>query len=192
MGHPHPTVDLPGLVPALADELRAVWIPDALSERLIELVTDAADDAGGDHPPDAHVCATAWVLSDDASRILLADHDTLGWSTPGGHLHQGETSRDAALRELNEESGIDSATLAQVGRGPALVHFTDVGGARPHRHWNIGWLFVADEEISARAEFFGYEQVAWWPCAELPEGAPDLPSTVARLLARAPITRRNR
>lgn len=159
-------------------------MPDALSVRLTELVTD------GHAEGDAHVCATTWVLSHDASQILLVDHDTLGWSTPGGHLHHGESSRDAALRELTEESGIAPESLAQVGQGPALVHFTDVGGARPHRHWNIGWLFLADEETSSRDEFFGYETVRWWPCAALPDGAPDLAGTVSRILARAPVSRR--
>lgn len=183
MGHPHPTVDLPDDLPGLAEELRATWIPDALSVRLAELV------AGGEGSGDAHVCATAWVLSADTSHVLLVDHDTLGWSTPGGHLHPGESSLGAALRELTEETGIPTESVAAVGRGPALVHFTDVGGARPHRHWNIGWLFVADEEASTRAIFTGYERAQWWPCADLPTGAPDLPGTLARLLARAPLGR---
>lgn len=186
MGHPHPTVDLPARVPALAAELRALALPDAASDELLALVDgDEHDDTPTGGHRDAHVCATAWVLSSDGERILLAEHAMLGWSTPGGHLERGETSRDAALRELAEESGIDASSLTPVGAGPALVHVTDVAGARPHRHWNIGWLFVADARTSQRDTFTGDEHVRWWPCAALPTGAADLPGTLARLLPLA-------
>lgn len=180
MGHPHPTVDLPGRRPELVAELDTILLPDELSAELRALLLTGDDEQGS--ATDAHVCATAWVLSHDRERILLADHATLGWSTPGGHLHPGETSREAALRELTEEAGLEPSSLGTLGSGPALVHVTDVGGARPHRHWNIGWLFGADASASARTVFEGEETVAWWPCAALPRGVPDLPDTLARLL----------
>lgn len=41
---------------------------------------------------------------------LLLDYGRY-WDYAKGHVEKGETDRDAALRELHEETGIDSATL---------------------------------------------------------------------------------
>ena len=40
-------------------------------------------------------------------------HD--GWIFPKGHLEHGETSSDAALREVKEETGVDARILERVG-----------------------------------------------------------------------------
>ena len=107
MGFPHPTPDLPGKWPALRAEVIAVRIPTQESQTLLQLLdTDAPELL-----EPAHICATAWVLSQDHCHTLLVQHSTLGWSTPGGHLNQHETSRNGALRELLEETGLDAAAV---------------------------------------------------------------------------------
>ena len=40
-------------------------------------------------------------------------HD--GWIFPKGHLEHGETSSDAALREVKEETGVDARIVERVG-----------------------------------------------------------------------------
>lgn len=37
------------------------------------------------------------------------------WGFPKGHIKKGETSKDAALRELKEETGIEAEIVSKVG-----------------------------------------------------------------------------
>ena len=49
---------------------------------------------------------------------LIARRDRRGrliWSLPKGHLEQGETAEDAAVREVHEETGISGKVLAPLG-----------------------------------------------------------------------------
>lgn len=44
-------------------------------------------------------------------------HGSGTWSFPGGHLDYGETAKQAALRELKEETGIIESQLAWLNKG---------------------------------------------------------------------------
>ncbi|MDE2143958.1 MAG: NUDIX domain-containing protein, partial [Elusimicrobia bacterium] len=42
-------------------------------------------------------------------KVLLIKHKKLGlWLAPGGHIDEGETPDEAALRELKEETGLEA------------------------------------------------------------------------------------
>jgi ADP-ribose pyrophosphatase YjhB (NUDIX family) len=177
MGFPHPTRDVPGDHPDLVAELELLAVdPVGLGAQL------AAACRGAD-APFGHVCATAWVLTPDGTHVLLVWHRTLGWATPGGHLQVGEASADGARRELAEETGLTGVDVSPVGSGPAVVHVTDHRSDRPHRHWNIGWLFVADPA----APLTSRHGATWWPVKHLPSpAAADLRPTLELLGALRP------
>lgn len=177
MGFPHPTRDVPGHHLDLVAELDRLAIdPDGLGAEL------AAACQGADAPA-GHVCATAWIVTPDRAAVLLVRHRTLGWATPGGHLHVAERSADGARRELAEETGLVDADVSPVGAGPAIVHVTDHGGDRPHRHWNIGWLFVADPDVALTPD----HGARWFPCGDLPSPTPaDLRPTLELLRRLTP------
>jgi len=56
------------------------------------------------------VPAAGVAVFNDEGRLLLARHvEGDRWTTPGGQIEPGESPRDAAIRELYEETGLDGS-----------------------------------------------------------------------------------
>jgi ADP-ribose pyrophosphatase YjhB (NUDIX family) len=97
---------------------------------------------------------------------LIARHDRRGrlvWSLPKGHLELGETPEDAAVREVEEETGIRGAVLAPLG----TIDFWFVAEQRRvHKTVHHFLLEARGGELSdADIEVV---EVAWVPLAEVP------------------------
>ncbi|WP_375484582.1 NUDIX hydrolase [uncultured Jatrophihabitans sp.] len=110
-------------------------------------------------------------------------HGRLLWSLPKGHIEAGETAEQAAVREVEEETGIAGIIVAELG----TIDFWFVAeGRRIHktvRHYLMrrtgGELSDADVEV---------DEVAWVPLPEIRGqlAYPDergLVDTAGRLLA---------
>jgi ADP-ribose pyrophosphatase YjhB (NUDIX family) len=54
-----------------------------------------------------HIVSAATVVLNDKNEILLIKGPRRGWEMPGGQVEEGESLKDAAIRETKEESGID-------------------------------------------------------------------------------------
>jgi 8-oxo-dGTP pyrophosphatase MutT (NUDIX family) len=64
--------------------------------------------------PDCYQRAAAYV-TDPSGRLLVFDHVGVdaGTQVPAGGIHEGESAEDAVLRELAEESGLETAVFVR-------------------------------------------------------------------------------
>ena len=86
------------------------------------------------------------------------------WSLPKGHIEQGETAEQTAVREVAEETGIRGDVLASLG---SIDYWFVTEGRRVHKtvhHYLLrscgGELCDEDLEVT---------EVAWVPVIELPD-----------------------
>lgn len=98
---------------------------------------------------------------------LIGRHDRHGrllWSLPKGHLEDGETAEDAAIREVEEETGIRGRVLAPLG---TIDYWFVVDDRRIHKTVHHYLLEAFGGELSD--EDIEVEEVAWVPLTDLPE-----------------------
>jgi ADP-ribose pyrophosphatase YjhB (NUDIX family) len=105
------------------------------------------------------------------------------WSLPKGHVEAGETHEDAAVREVEEETGIKGRVLAALG---TIDYWFVAEDRRIHKTVHHYLLEAAGGELSD--EDVEVDEVAWVPLSELHSrlayaGERRLAETAADLLA---------
>jgi len=84
------------------------------------------------------------------------------WSLPKGHIEQGETAEQTAIREVAEETGIQGTVLAALG---SIDYWFVTDGRRVHKtvhHYLMSFTggVLSDEDLEVT-------EVAWVPLREL-------------------------
>jgi 8-oxo-dGTP pyrophosphatase MutT (NUDIX family) len=65
--------------------------------------------------PPKHIVSAATIVLNEEKEILLIKGPWRGWEMPGGQVEEGESLKDAAIRETKEETGIDIEVLKFCG-----------------------------------------------------------------------------
>lgn len=143
----------PGVRPALDDVLSVVpghdgpllpVFPEARHSAVLVLLHD------GDDGPEVLLTRRSWELRSHRGEI----------SFPGGRMDPGESPLDTALREANEEVGLDPATVAVRGE---LEHLNTVVS----RSYIVPKVGTVAERPELEPQTSEVERVLWVPLHEL-------------------------
>ena len=148
-----------------ADEAQAVVAT-------LELIEAGSATMSADHYVPGHVTASAFVIDPSHSRLLLIHHAKLDrWMQPGGHIDAGEDVLAAAIREVEEETGVVGVPLRN-GIFDLDIHRIPAHGDRPaHQHFDVRFLLAAtSEELVRTDEVLG---VRWVPITRVHEVSTD-------------------
>lgn len=123
------------------------------------------------HAPAANslVVAVAVLVRDDEGRLLMIQRSDNGlWALPGGAQDIGETTRDAAIREVCEETGIaiEITGISGIFSDPRHVIAYDDGEVR--QEFSIVFRGRPVDDSSAVRQSEESTDVAWVDPAEVP------------------------
>ncbi|MGM9542383.1 MAG: NUDIX hydrolase [Candidatus Limivicinus sp.] len=116
----------------------------------------------------AHMTASAWVVNPQRSKTLLVYHRLYdSWSWTGGHADGEEDLLAVALREVREETGVQ--TLRPVSEEIYSLEVLTVDGhekhgkyVSSHLHLNLTYLLEAEADQPLRVCEAENSGVAWF------------------------------
>lgn len=120
----------------------------------------------------AHMTASAWVVNPQRTRILMVYHRLYNsWAWTGGHADGEQDLLAVALREVREETGVQS--LRPVTAEIYSLEVLTVDGHEKHGryvpshlHLNLTYLLEAEEDQPLLVCEAENTAVAWFPLAD--------------------------
>lgn len=119
-----------------------------------------------------HMTASAWVVNKSFDRVLMVFHKIYNsWSWLGGHADGDEDLLSVAIREVQEESGIQS--VVPISKEIFSVESLTVDGhekkghyVSSHLHLNVTYLLMADDSEDLKIKEDENSGVAWFTLEE--------------------------
>ncbi len=120
----------------------------------------------------AHFTASIWTVNRGRTKTLMVYHNIYdSWSWIGGHADGEEDLRAVALRELQEETGVQHASLVSPEMF-SLETLTVDGHIKKgkyvpsHLHFNVTYLAEVDEGETLIVNEAENKAVKWWTFEE--------------------------
>ena len=122
----------------------------------------------------AHLTASAWVMSPDRTKVLMAYHNLYNsWAWLGGHADGEADLLAVALREAEEESGVGA--VCPVSDEILSIETLCVEGHEKrgryvpcHLHLNVTYLLEADPAQPLKVKPDENSAVAWIDVDDIP------------------------
>jgi len=123
-----------------------------------------------------HVTASCWLLNKDRTHALMMHHKKLDqWFQLGGHCDGDTDTRAVAIKEAQEESGIEGIVHLSPDIFDIDIHWIPSNAKeRGHYHYDVRYLLgvSSDEEIVQNSES---KELRWIPMhGELPTNNPSV------------------
>ena len=139
-------------------------------------LSNPANKSGPERRPYAkrvdEVSAGGLVIDFSGTRGLLigridhkdASRERLLWSLPKGHIEAGETPEQAAIREVQEETGITSEITKSIG---VIDFWFMAGGKRIHK--TVHHFIFKEVSGELTPQITEVDEVSWFPLSEIVE-----------------------
>lgn len=125
--------------------------------------------------------AAGGVVVNPKSDILLIFRKGL-WDLPKGKLDEGESLSDCALREVREETGIQSLNLGDFIGSTFHIYFLDGDWILKESYW---YKMNADKQDNLKPQLEeGITEVRWVQPSHLPDFHPKMYPLIADLLEK--------
>ena len=120
-----------------------------------------------------HMTASAWVVSKDRKKVLLAYHNIYdSWAWLGGHADGEKDLLQVAIREVKEESGIEQ--VKPLSEDIYSLEVLTVDGhikkgeyVSSHLHLNVTYLLEADPDAYIHYKPDENKAVGWFELNEV-------------------------
>lgn len=115
-----------------------------------------------------HVTGSAWIVNQAWDKVLLLHHAKLDkWLQPGGHCDGSDDVIGVAFREAQEETGITPKLISEEIFDVAAHDIPEKGDEPAHIHYDMRYLFEADDSIPLTMEEGKAKELRWVPLDEV-------------------------
>ena len=104
---------------------------------------------------------SAGIVIFDGTRYLLLRYDAGHWDLPKGHVEAGESEHEAALRELQEETGLNAIIIQGF---EDRIHYVFTKGGKPIKKEVV--FFVGKPMGTEVTLSHEHNDFAWLPYTE--------------------------